>query len=114
MRDYRRPSNSIVRRRELQHIWYQNNKENVKERKLIKKYNMTLSEYKNLLVQQEHKCAICSVDLNTLNLKHVHVDHCHDTQKVRGILCHKCNLGIGQFADDPAMLERATAYLRKG
>lgn len=114
MRNYTRLPSSIARRKKLQQIWYQNNKERVKERKLIKKYDLTLSEYKNLLAQQNNKCAICSVDLETLSLKSIHVDHCHDTERVRGILCHKCNIGLGHFTDDPNLLEKAILYLRKG
>jgi hypothetical protein len=42
----------------------------------------------------------------------VHVDHCHISGKVRGVLCQNCNLGLGHFHDTPEKLERAAAYLR--
>jgi hypothetical protein len=42
----------------------------------------------------------------------LHLDHCHGSGELRGILCLSCNQGLGNFADDPARLERAAAYLR--
>jgi hypothetical protein len=60
-----------------------------------------------LLVAQGGKCAICfSPDPNQL-------DHCHDTGKIRGVLCVRCNLGLGAFADDPTLLEQAIEYLTR-
>jgi hypothetical protein len=43
----------------------------------------------------------------------MHIDHCHDTEKVRGFLCSRCNVGLGQFEDSVALLLRAVAYLEK-
>ncbi|ATL26465.1 endonuclease VII domain-containing protein [Streptomyces formicae] len=41
----------------------------------------------------------------------IHVDHCHATGKVRGVLCFNCNSGIGKLGDDPDRTRRAAAYL---
>jgi hypothetical protein len=59
---------------------------------------------KNLLSSKE--CTICGEITNKLS-----VDHCHKTNKVRGILCQECNLGLGKFKDDPELLEFARIYL---
>lgn len=58
---------------------------------------------------QDKKCAICSVSIELND----HVDHDHDTGKIRGILCENCNPGLGQFKDNPILLERAAIYLRR-
>ena len=58
------------------------------------------------------QCDIC----NTTTSKLV-IDHCHETNKVRGVLCNECNMGLGKFKDDPRLLEFAQVYLiyrRKG
>lgn len=60
---------------------------------------------------QEDRCAICGVDLRSLPSGRVHADHCHATGALRGVLCQRCNSGLGFFKDDPKRLEAAIAYL---
>ena len=55
-------------------------------------------------------CAIC---LRSLPGEALVVDHCHVTKKIRGVLCYRCNTGLGLFADDPAILTNAVTYLNK-
>ncbi len=68
---------------------------------------------RDLIIEQDGMCAICRVDFSTLPTKHVHADHCHATHTPRGILCHRCNLALGKFEDNPELLRRAAAYLEE-
>jgi len=77
---------------------------------LLTRYGITLYEYYLMLVEQGFVCAICEGVSPTHRLA---VDHCHATGKVRGLLCHACNAGMGKLRDDPALLRAAAAYLEK-
>lgn len=81
---------------------------------LRKNYKMTLEEYQVLFEKQNGKCAICgsegfAITRNQRQL--VVIDHCHDTGKVRGLLCHNCNRALGLFKDKISNLENAIRYL---
>lgn len=56
------------------------------------------------------KCAICGDQPKTT--RGLHIDHCHKTNKVRGLLCHGCNTGIGALKEDPSIFLKAIEYLR--
>lgn len=78
-------------------------------------YKITLEEYREMFVAQDHKCAICGdigfkicKDSKTLLV----VDHCHTTGKVRGLLCHNCNRGLGLFQDNVINLSSAIDYIK--
>jgi len=76
-------------------------------------YGITTAIYEDMLVKQEYKCFICTIPLNTLNSKHIHIDHCHATGRVRKILCKGCNHGLGNFRDDITLLQNAISYLKQ-
>lgn len=65
---------------------------------------------KRLRNKQGNRCAICGIHFDMLN-KEPAVDHCHETDIVRGLLCNSCNWGLGHFKDDVVRLESAIAYL---
>lgn len=73
------------------------------------KYGITKKYFDNIQEAQLGKCAIC----NTSILQEGHIDHCHTTGKVRGILCGKCNKGLGLFNDNVNYLTNAIKYLTK-
>lgn|SRR6185437_1986870 len=80
-----------------------------KRRRLLKRhYNMTLEEYDILVAQQNGRCLICDQPDSLLN-----VDHCHESGRVRGLLCRLCNAGLGSFKDDPVRLQSAINYLAR-
>ena len=86
------------------------NPDKVRSFNLKKTYGITLDQFNDLFRSQGDKCAICRSDAS--NGKNWHVDHCHQTEKVRGILCHPCNLMIGQADDNIETLLAAVEYLR--
>ena len=73
----------------------------------LRKYNLSLDEYHEMINRQDGLCAICSVDLG----EKFCVDHCHDSGAVRGLLCYSCNTGIGLLGDSPERLRLALSYL---
>jgi hypothetical protein len=67
-----------------------------------------------MLADQGGRCAICEKPhkpLPTDRFQYLHVDHCHDTKKVRGLLCGNCNVGIGNLKHDIEILKKAMSYL---
>jgi len=69
---------------------------------------LTLREYEDMLDISNNLCAICNKeDLS----KRLAIDHCHTTGKVRGLLCSKCNRGLGYFDDNTGLLKKAISYL---
>lgn len=85
----------------------------VKEREraghLKRKFGITLETYDDLFKRQGGRCAICQrVPRDDISL---HVDHEHETGRVRGLLCFRCNNALGDFDDDPVRLFQALAYL---
>lgn len=76
------------------------------------KYSITLDDYNQMMSDQNGQCKICSRDISNGG-KSVHVDHCHDSGKVRGLLCDKCNRGLGYFDENSEWLKKAAKYLEK-
>lgn len=88
--------------------------------KLKSKYGITLEQYNDLLKKQNGVCAIClSLETRTYKNKNIVVeslcvDHDHETGKIRGLLCHKCNSALGLFMESEESLEKAINYLKNG
>jgi hypothetical protein len=87
------------------------------ESKLRYGYGITTAQYDNLYFIQGGKCAICQVKGSSYFEAHptqnyFHVDHCHHTKQVRGLLCTNCNSGMGKLQDSEVILNRALDYLR--
>ena len=106
--------------------WRDDNRDNkaLQDRmRLLAKYGLTQEIYDDIMAKQGNACAICfGKDSGGIRSSHLVVDHDHSCcpdegscgNCVRGLLCHSCNRGIGQFSDDPDSLESAARYLRRG
>ncbi len=76
-------------------------------------YGISIQAYEAMLSDQNHCCAICSLKLDSESKASTpHVDHCHKTGRVRGILCSKCNASLGHIEKD-GFLDAALSYLEK-
>lgn len=73
------------------------------------KYGITNEQFDAMLAAQGHQCAICG----KTQQRGWHIDHCHSTGRVRGILCHGCNIGLGAFRDRTTSLLKAIQYLER-
>jgi hypothetical protein len=91
---------------------YKKNKAEVSKWRTIKNnFGLTKEQYFQMLDFQNNRCKICN---NILILgKSTHIDHCHETGKVRGILCQKCNHGLGMFNDNIQLFYNAIQYLQQ-
>jgi hypothetical protein len=82
-------------------------------RRTLRRYGITQEQFDAMLEHQGNRCAICRTDTPCpTSGKTWHIDHDHETGRVRGLLCNSCNRGIGQLGDDPDRLESAARYLR--
>lgn len=84
---------------------------------LKKHYGLNIEDYNLMLELQDNRCAICNMEETAISRygtpKRLTVDHCHETGKIRGLLCDNCNRGIGHLKESIRVLEKAIIYLGK-
>jgi hypothetical protein len=94
--------------------WFKENPDKLptlKEKRIYsrnKNFGISEKEYEQMLVEQNNKCAICKIQIGW----EAAVDHCHNTDKIRGLLCRKCNLGLGAFKDNIETIRKAILYVK--
>jgi len=81
-----------------------------KNRQLKCDHGITLEMYNQMLSHQDNRCAICGIQADAIKTA-LAVDHNHTTGQIRGLLCMKCNRGIGYLKDSIETLEKAKLYL---
>lgn len=77
----------------------------------LSKYGLTKEAFDQMMLDQKNACAICLTPFTSA--KFTHIDHCHTTGQVRGILCFGCNTSLGKLGDSIDNLKRAIAYLSR-
>lgn len=82
-------------------------KEYGRNKRLVTYYGITSEERDRMQEAVGGRCEVCRVN------KATHVDHCHATGKIRGLVCHKCNAGIGMLGDNLEGVKQALDYLQK-
>ena len=103
--------------KKVQDKWKSDNPYRVREicrkSRLKTDYGMTQEQFELMKKNQDNKCKICGITPEAANILDLYVDHCHKSNKVRGLLCRKCNMAIGFFMDSPTILSAAMEYLKE-
>ena len=114
-KECRRKVNRKYNKKQYKKNPLKNHKQNIK-----RLYGITYEEYLDLEKKQNYRCAICGLTLEEAKsrygrgkVKHFHIDHDHKIGKVRGLLCQRCNWGLGNFKHDLNNLKKATKYLER-
>ena len=81
------------------------------------RYKISYDQFEKMVSDQNNLCAICGkpetiFDKRTGSIRALAIDHCHKTNRVRGLLCQACNTALGKFNDDIALLEKAVLYVK--
>lgn len=79
---------------------------------LKRRYGISVEDYEALLSAQNGRCALCPKTPDQERYGNLNVDHCHETNRIRGLLCTPCNHAIGQLGDTEASIFKALEYLR--
>lgn len=83
-----------------------------KDRYIERKYGLTRAQWNALYAAQDGVCALCRIPGRTGRHSKLVVDHCHETGRIRGLLCGPCNVALGIFGDTEAALKRVFDYVR--
>tara|TARA_R110002153_G_scaffold247631_1_gene403783 strand:+ start:1312 stop:1650 length:339 start_codon:yes stop_codon:yes gene_type:complete len=106
------PHTNIENNKEYHKKYWIENKDRLKNYQkywwLTKRYNLTKDQYNKMLSDQNYNCKVCNIKM----IK-PHVDHCHKTNKVRGLLCNGCNTGLGLLKEDINIMEKLIKYVKE-
>lgn len=96
--------------------WHKENKKSVQEYMrrydLKRYYGITPETFEEMLTKQNYQCLICKSENPQSKHGKFHIDHCHSSGKVRGLLCSLCNVGLGAFRDNLKFLTNAMEYIK--
>ncbi len=92
--------------------YHRQNRQKIRETTLKRRYDITIASYNKMFQEQNGRCGICGRHQSGLK-RNLCVDHNHESGRIRGLLCHRCNTAIGMLEDDTKILQKATKYLGK-
>ena len=88
-------------------------REQTRKQKIKRLYGITAEEYDAMLTAQGNVCGSCGGSQIGSKYANWHVDHCHTTKRVRGILCHHCNVIVGMAGECPDKLDKIITYIKR-
>jgi hypothetical protein len=103
-----------IKAREYAIIYH--NSDKARNKKYFSLYGITLEQYNSMLEKQNNVCKICTQPEQMLHKgkpKRLSIDHDHNTGKVRGLLCQRCNTTLGRYKDDPKLIKNLISYIEE-
>lgn len=91
--------------------YYAANREQIILRVKLRKFGLTEEQYQQMVEDAAGQCEICETPFGEDKATKIHVDHCHSTNTLRGLLCASCNWALGNARDDPSRLRKMIIYL---
>lgn len=112
----RDPAEEKERKKNNQYRYLAKNKDKQRAAYVKRTYGITWDEYVRMYQEQQCSCSICKTPISMYSEENnpiliASVDHCHETGRVRGLLCRSCNTGLGYFKDNPTLCRLAAIYL---
>jgi hypothetical protein len=104
--------NNTPERKAAMAEYYRNNKDKAVNRQMMANYGITLSEYNELLDKQKGLCYICESH-HTSQTRRLHIDHCHNSGKIRSLLCVNCNTALGLLKEDSNRVKKMIEYIEE-
>lgn len=95
-----------------QRNYYHKDKDSYKWRNIKNTFGLSREDFFNILEKQDNKCALCNKPFGDFSSRILHIDHDHETNKVRGLLCMPCNVGLGMLGDNEEGLSKALKYVK--
>lgn len=92
--------------------YYKKNPQSYHWARIKKEFGLTRETFFDLVEKQDNKCALCEKPFEGLSRRLIHIDHCHQTGRVRGLLCMTCNVALGMLGDTAESLSKALAYVK--
>lgn len=107
------------RRARVGQTYYEQNKDKVKAKRIEREYGLSPDEHKRMKKEQNNLCKLCGKPETGINgtsgeVQELCVDHCHETGKVRGLLCRRCNHLIACLGDTEQSIEKVLEYMKGG
>lgn len=110
--EYRRKNREIILQKNRNYSKSAEQKLKRRKRDLTKTYGITFDDYKRIWFEQNGCCGICRRFQKEIK-RPLFVDHCHETGKLRGLLCHNCNAALGLLKEDVTVMQNLINYTLK-
>ena len=111
MKKYREENMDLIRLKDKLKAREPKRKAQILNARRLKVFGISTGDYEKMFEEQNGVCFICSKPQRKKVHKHLFVDHCHTTNKVRALLCNNCNTGIGMFEENIQTMKDAISYL---